>query len=501
MPLDLGRHSFAEAAVRGRRPRRRAGGARRSRSRLLGRGQEAWRSSAAGRLPRLMLGRGRAVCIQPRAQRSHRSRRADLGATSEEAEAHREGVRPGEAVQPILQTIEPQADVVFEVPWSPEMRLCIHAEDRKLAFMRGWGRAPAGGIVEERRRLPPGKYVVEVFRRVATACDEWARQHVEIAHVRPQRVRIEPAFAPARTVTGRAREGTTVAWVTRIADGSTFVRDSATPDAEGRLALRGVPTAEILLRAGSILTRVPPGSEPETDIGDPQGGSFMSRFQGFCVSMAAALAMVNLARSQEEEKCTYSMLHNGPTWDSNSMGIPYDVIANAWARDGAYAGGGFSNGRSFHSGGAGVAVASVSFWFKVTHHPVHACQPVQFESDATLKAEVSTKIHGDGDAYALATGFQAISGAALQAASLAVAATNSGSPVQSSTVSITFGSTAFTLTIPGVSLTSDTLDTDRNSVYTWGQKQIGQEQITVNCWTKIKVVTDGPFGGYASASI
>ena len=43
------------------------------------------------------------------------------------------------------------------------------------------------------------------------------------------------------------------------------------------------------------------------------------------------------------------------------MGIPYDVIANAWARDGAYAGGGFSNGRGFHSGGAGVAVASVSF--------------------------------------------------------------------------------------------------------------------------------------------
>ena len=30
----------------------------------------------------------------------------------------------------------------------------------------------------------------------------------------------------------------------------------------------------------------------------------MSRFQGFCVSMAAALAMVNFARSQEEEKCT-----------------------------------------------------------------------------------------------------------------------------------------------------------------------------------------------------
>jgi hypothetical protein len=224
----------------------------------------------------------------------------------------------------------------------------------------------------------------------------------------------------------------------------------------------------------------------------------MKRFRipGAIVMLLAAGA----ARGQEEP-CSYGLLHNGPTWDASSNVVSYDLVANAWARDGAYGGGGKSYGMAFHAGGAAVAVASVSFWFKVTHDAVHDCEPVKFESDATLSAEVSTKIHGDVDDYALATGFQAIGGVALRPATLAVAATNAGSPIQTTTFSVTFGGTGFTLTIPGVSVTTDTVDADRSTVRTWGTAKVEEEQITVNCWTKIKVVTNGPFGGYASASV
>lgn len=230
-------------------------------------------------------------------------------------------------------------------------------------------------------------------------------------------------------------------------------------------------------------------------------------FRNVLLSTMCALALVNAARSQdhdhagEPENCNYSVLHNGPTWDSDSMIAPHGLVANAWARDGAYGGGGISTAYGLRPGGTAVAVSSVSFWFKVTHHAVPSCLPVKFESEAMLKAEVSTKIEGDADDYALATGFQAITGVALEPASLAVAATNAGAPVQQTTVGITFGTVGFTFTIPGVSVTTDTIDRDRKSVYTAGSKETEEEQITVNCWTKIKVVTSGPFGGLAIATV
>jgi hypothetical protein len=217
--------------------------------------------------------------------------------------------------------------------------------------------------------------------------------------------------------------------------------------------------------------------------------------------IAAASSSDALRAQQTPEKCSYSITSNGPTWDSSFTVIPYDVVATAWARDGAYGGSGRSKARGFSSGGAAVAVASTTFWFKVTHEPLPECVPVQFSSDATLRAEVETKIHGDSSDYALATGFQAISGNALHAGTLAVAATNAGSPVQQSTISISFGTVGFTLTIPGVSVTTDNVDQDRNTIYTWGTKQVEEEQITTHCWTKIKVVTDGPFGGTAWADV
>lgn len=222
-------------------------------------------------------------------------------------------------------------------------------------------------------------------------------------------------------------------------------------------------------------------------------------------SMLAAAVLVTMAASQDPKHgmgaCSYSVTHNGPTWDANVMTVSYGVMANAWARDGAYGGGGASVAFGFSSGGAAVAVASTSFWFKVSHHAVAGCRPVKFDSDATLKAEVSTKIHGDTDDYALATGFQAIGGNALRNASVAVAATNAGSPVQQSTIGVTLGTVGFSLTIPGVSVTTDTVDTDRNSIYTSGAMVIEEEQITVHCWTKTKVVTNGPFGGFAHSSV
>jgi hypothetical protein len=231
----------------------------------------------------------------------------------------------------------------------------------------------------------------------------------------------------------------------------------------------------------------------------------MSRFKILCVLIMSSAMLVRIAPSQQDERehesCSYSLLHNGPTWDADSMAVPYDVAANAWARDGAYGGSGRSFGMGLHGGGAGVGVAAVSYWFKVTHFAVESCVPVKFESTAMLRAEVATDIHGDSEDYALATGFQSISGNALRPASLAVAATNAGFPVQESTVAVSFGAVGFTLTIPGVSVTTDTLDRDRNTIYTWGAQKIEEEQITVHCWTKVKVVTNGPFGGTATASV
>lgn len=229
----------------------------------------------------------------------------------------------------------------------------------------------------------------------------------------------------------------------------------------------------------------------------------MTRFEVVCL-LAVALLFLTVPAScqgEHENECSYSVLTNGPTWDSDWMRIPYDVAAAAWTRDGAYGGSGLSNGTGTHAGGTGVAVASVSYWFKVTHHALANCDAVTFDSQAKLDAEVSTRIEGAHDDYALATGFQAASGNALQATTLAVAATNAGSPVQNATISVVFGVVNFTLTIPGVSVTSDTRDKNRNSAFTWGSKKTEEELITVHAWTKIKVVSNGPFGGMAKASV
>lgn len=223
-------------------------------------------------------------------------------------------------------------------------------------------------------------------------------------------------------------------------------------------------------------------------------------YAGFVIALCT-LAGSLVAQGHPGEGCTYNVLHNGPTWDADSMRIPHTVMAAAFARDGVYGGGGFSNGMGLKSGGAGVAVASVVYWFKVSHVALPTCKPVEFDSEADLGAEVSTQIHGDSDDYGLATGFQAISGIALAPASLAVAATNAGSPVSQSTLSVNFGVVGFSITIPGVSVTSDTVDRDRNSLRTSGKLKVEEEEIMVRCWTKTKIVTNGPFGGFASASI
>lgn len=229
----------------------------------------------------------------------------------------------------------------------------------------------------------------------------------------------------------------------------------------------------------------------------------MSLIRIHCVLVLALVVLAGRAMPQEHESdtCSYSVLDNGPTWNGEGMRIPYDVIAMAWARNGAYGGLGRSTATGFHKGGAGVAVASVSYWFKVTHHPLEECVPVEFESDGALNAQVETTINGSHDDYALATGFQWIGGVALPATSMAVAATNSGSPVQNSTIGVAFGAVNFTLTIPGVSVTTDTVDHDRKTVTSAGRRQTEEEIITVNCWAKIKVVASGPFGGTASATV
>src|SRR5262245_5537946 len=125
----------------------------------------------------------------------------------------------------------------------------------------------------------------------------------------------------------------------------------------------------------------------------------MTRFGFLCVLAIAALSSAGPIFSQEHDDCTYSLLTNGPTWDSDEMRIPDDVLATAWARDGADGGSGRSTGTGFHSGGARVAVAAVSYWFQVTHHPLPSCEAVTFDSQAKLEAEVSTSIEGAHDDY------------------------------------------------------------------------------------------------------
>jgi hypothetical protein len=228
----------------------------------------------------------------------------------------------------------------------------------------------------------------------------------------------------------------------------------------------------------------------------------MSLFESRVLVALSVLVAAGLAPAAPQGTgCTYTVTHNGPTWNAQAMRVSPDVIAMAWARDGAYGGTGRSSAKGFQTGGAAVAVASVTYWFRVTHNAVADCLPVEFESDATLSAGVSTSIHGDRQDYALATGFQAANGVALPPISMAVAATNAGTPVQNATVSVSFGFINFSLTIPGVSVTGDTVDLDRRTVSTGGKRRIEEELITINCWTKIKVVTNGPFGGVAAARV
>jgi hypothetical protein len=192
---------------------------------------------------------------------------------------------------------------------------------------------------------------------------------------------------------------------------------------------------------------------------------------------------------------------SGATWDRDGMVLSNGVSAVAWARDGAYNGGGLSSAAGFSFGGAAVAVAQTTYWFRVTHNPIPGCRPVSFDSEARLEADVSTKITGDSDDYALSAGFQAVTGLAFSPASVVVAATNAGSPVENAMLSLSFGIVSFNMTIPGVSVTADTVDADRNSTFTAGAKKLEEELITLHCWTKTKVVTDGPFGGVARSSV
>jgi hypothetical protein len=181
------------------------------------------------------------------------------------AQAERRDVRHGEFIELVLRKQEPEADVTFEVPWSAGMTFWVYSLDRRLAFMREGGKAPEGRVVEERRALPPGRYVVEVLREADSP--EWARKEFELTSAAPKRIRVEPVFQPARTITGSASPAATVAWVTRIRDGSSFVRRTANADSDGRFVLRGIPTLEVHLQIGSVLTRVPRGTDAVLDVG------------------------------------------------------------------------------------------------------------------------------------------------------------------------------------------------------------------------------------------
>jgi hypothetical protein len=196
---------------------------------------------------------------------------ARVSASDGGASARKEGVRPGEFVELVLEGPGPEADATFEIPWSESARVWIYAIDRRWGFARELGAGSAGAIVEERRLLAPGAYVVEIFRS-GPAGAEWARSEVVIPDAAPRRIRIAPAYQAARAVTGRARPGSRVAWATRLGDGSTLERGSTTAGEDGRFLLDGLPTTQFLLATGSILTPVPPGCEAVLDVGELKSG-------------------------------------------------------------------------------------------------------------------------------------------------------------------------------------------------------------------------------------
>jgi hypothetical protein len=267
VPVDLGIHAFAAAAVTGAvvdETGATCGGAsvdlsdeRRVPGDPLTRGVHlTFAAGADGRFAISLAARDGSEIV------------ARLSARSGSASASVEDVRMGDRLDLVLQAAEPEADVVFEVPWSEGLRLFVHATERQLGFARDVGKRPPTGLVEERRALVPGRYVAETFRRTGDGRDEWSRSDVVLAQPGPARIRLEPDWRPARTVGGRVPAGTRVSWVTRIESGATFERGVAVAGDDGRFALRGVPTDALLLRHGSAWTRVPAGPGPETDAGD-----------------------------------------------------------------------------------------------------------------------------------------------------------------------------------------------------------------------------------------
>jgi hypothetical protein len=191
-----------------------------------------------------------------------------VSAFEDGASAHRDGARLGDFVELRLGRSEPEAEVVFEIPWSASTRVWIYALDRRFGISRLLGRGTPGETVEERRFLAPGAYAVEIFRPAGPERGEWARVEVGIPDAAPRRIRLNPVFSAARTITGRTKPGSTVAWATRLRDGSIIERDSAAADRDGRFVLRGVPTTQTMLVTGSTLTPVPPGCEAVLDVGE-----------------------------------------------------------------------------------------------------------------------------------------------------------------------------------------------------------------------------------------
>jgi hypothetical protein len=197
---------------------------------------------------------------------------ARVSASDDGASARRNGARPGDWVDLVLARSEPEAEVVFEIPWSADTRFWLYATGRKVGSSRSLGKGSPGDLVEERRRLTPGTWIVELFRPTPAPAGEWARVEVPIADATARRVRLDPRFVPARVLQGRVKPGAKVAWVTRLDDGSVIERDSVLADPAGRFELRCVPTTQTLLATGSILFPVPPGSGPTFDVGELDSG-------------------------------------------------------------------------------------------------------------------------------------------------------------------------------------------------------------------------------------
>jgi hypothetical protein len=182
-------------------------------------------------------------------------------------EAARADARPGDWVELVLAPPRESAEVTLEAPWAPGLRLWVSSETRRLAFTVDPGRTPAE-VVREVRVLPWGKYRAEVFRQAVGGALEWGVASFEVPEAPSTRIRLDPPFGPARTITGRTRPGARVDWIARAGEGRPVVRDSVVADREGRFALRGLPTIECLLACGSALHPVPPGREPEIDVGE-----------------------------------------------------------------------------------------------------------------------------------------------------------------------------------------------------------------------------------------